>query len=77
MATTPSPTVVPGVPHGADVRRATNLAGIPSVLYGPGSHRQAHATNEYAPLDEGVAVTKTIALTVLPWCSGHLEGARE
>ena len=77
MTTTPSLTEVHGVPYGADMRLDTNHTGMPSEFYGLGDVSLAHATNEYVPLDEVVAVIKTIAITALRWCSGHLEGARK
>ena len=65
---------VKGVPYGADMRLYTNHAQMPTVLYGPGDVRLAHAVDEYVPLAEVVAVTKTIALTIVDWCGG---GVRE
>lgn len=65
---------VKGVPYGADMRLYTNHAQMPTVLYGPGDVRLAHAVNEYVPLAEVVAVTKTIALTIVDWCGGGLTG---
>lgn len=63
---------VKGVPYGADMRLYTNHAHIPTVLYGPGDVRLAHAVDEYVPLTEVIAVTKTIALTIVSWCGGSL-----
>ena len=57
-----------GVPYGADMRLYTNHADIPTILYGPGDVRMAHAVNEFVPLSEVIAVTKAIALTVVDWC---------
>lgn len=37
-------------------------AGIPSVLYGPGTLDTAHAPNEFVPLDEALAAAKAYAL---------------
>lgn len=63
---------IKGVPYGADMRLYTNHAHMPTVLYGPGDVRLAHAVDEYVPLAEVVAVTKTIALTIVSWCGGRL-----
>jgi acetylornithine deacetylase len=57
-----------GVPYGSDLRFFTNAANMPGVLYGPGDVRVAHALNEFVPIDEVVAVAKTIALTIVRWC---------
>jgi len=40
-----------GVPFGTDASSLTN-AGIPTVVFGPGSIAQAHTDNEWVPLDE-------------------------
>ena len=42
--------------------------GIPCVLYGPGNLEQAHSENEYVEVDQLIASTKTISLTILRWC---------
>lgn len=57
-----------GVPYGSDLRFFTNDAHMPGVLYGPGDVRVAHAVNEFVPIDELIAVAKTIALTIVRWC---------
>jgi acetylornithine deacetylase len=57
-----------GVPYGSDLRFFTNDAHMPGVLYGPGDVRLAHSLNEFVPIDEVVAVAKTIALTIVRWC---------
>ena len=67
-----TPPAIKGVPYGADMRLYTNHAQIPTVLYGPGDVRLAHAVDESVPLAEVVAVAKTLALTVVSWCGGDL-----
>ncbi len=42
--------------------------GVPSVVYGPGDLRLAHAANEHVPIDEIVIACKTFALLALDWC---------
>ena len=42
--------------------------GIPTVVHGPGDIATAHAYDEYISIDELIAATKTIALSVLDWC---------
>ena len=51
---------VHGVPYGSDQRLLTGLGGIPTVLYGPGDVRQAHAPDESVPVAELVSVTRTL-----------------
>ena len=45
-----------------------NMAGIPSVIYGPGSVLQAHAVDEYVHIEELITATKTFALAAMDWC---------
>jgi acetylornithine deacetylase/succinyl-diaminopimelate desuccinylase-like protein len=40
-------------------------AGIPTVAYGPGDLRLAHAANEYVEVQELLAVAKVYALTAM------------
>lgn len=49
-----------GVPYGADMRLFVQEAGIPTVMYGPGSVRMAHAANEYVPLAEVVTCAEVL-----------------
>ena len=41
-----------GVPYGADMRLLVNEGATPTVLFGPGDVRRAHAADEWVPLDE-------------------------
>ena len=45
-------------------------AGIPSVMYGPGDLRLAHASDEYVEVDEVVTACRAFALLALDWCGG-------
>ena len=45
-------------------------AGIPSVIYGPGSLLQAHMVDEWLDADELVTATMTLAVTAYRWCAG-------
>ena len=45
-----------------------NLGGIPTVSYGPGDLRVAHAYDEHVYIDELIAATRTFALLALDWC---------
>ena len=42
--------------------------GIPSVVYGPGDLRLAHAANESVSVDETIAACKAFALLAMDWC---------
>ena len=59
---------VHGVPYGSDLRLLTGLGGIPTVHYGPGDVRHAHAPDERVPVDELVRVTQTLVLLVATAC---------
>lgn len=48
-------------------------AGIPSVMYGPGDLRLAHASDEYVEIDEVVTACRAFALLAIDWC-GVAEG---
>lgn len=61
---------VQGVPYGSDLRLFTNHGKMPAILYGPGDVANAHSVNEYVPLDEVIACTKVLALTIYRTCGG-------
>ena len=42
--------------------------GIPGCLYGPGSIEDAHTSREFVPVEQYLATTKVLALTLLGWC---------
>jgi acetylornithine deacetylase len=45
-----------------------NKAGIPAVVYGPGSLTVGHAANEYVDLAEVLTATRAYALAAMEWC---------
>lgn len=53
-----------GTPQHDDADFLTNVAHIPTVIYGPGSGLLAHMPDEYVLLDEVVTSAKVYALTV-------------
>lgn len=57
-----------GAPYGSDLRLLTGLGGMPTVHYGPGDVRHAHAPDERVPLDDLIAVTRTLIVTILRYC---------
>ena len=42
--------------------------GIPSLVYGPGTIKTAHAADEYVLIDECVQACRTYALLAMDWC---------
>ncbi len=52
-------------PYGSDLRLYTDLGGIPTLHFGPGDVRMAHAPREHVDLDEVIAVTRALALVTV------------
>jgi acetylornithine deacetylase len=63
-STTPE---VHGAPYGSDLRLLV-AGGIPTLLYGPGDVRHAHAPDESVPVEELVTVTRTLVLLASQVC---------
>ena len=62
------PPAVEGMTYGADMRLLVNEGHTPAVLFGPGDVRRAHRPDEFVPIDDLIAVTRTLALTALRFC---------
>jgi acetylornithine deacetylase len=58
---------VHGAPYGSDLRLLT-AAGVPTVLYGPGDVRKAHAPDESVAVADLVTVTRTLVLLAADVC---------
>jgi acetylornithine deacetylase len=58
---------VKGAPYGSDLRQYA-AAGIPTLQYGPGDVRYAHATDEHVALAEVLHAARTYALLVIRRC---------
>lgn len=56
---------VEGMPYGADMRLLVNQGNTPTLLFGPGDVRRAHAPDEFVPIDELMTATKVLALSML------------
>jgi len=56
-----------GGPYGSDLRQLVG-AGIPTVQYGPGDSRVAHAPNEHVAIADIVMCARTLALTAMRTC---------
>jgi acetylornithine deacetylase len=63
-----APPIVRGMPYGADMRLLVKQGRTPTVLYGPGDVRRAHAPDEFVPIAELETVTRTLALTIMRFC---------
>ncbi len=58
---------VHGVPYGSDLRLLVG-SGIPTLHYGPGDIRQAHAPDEWVPASQLVQVARTLVLLAAQVC---------
>jgi acetylornithine deacetylase len=61
-----------GMTYASDMRHLVNTGSTPTVLFGPGDVRNAHAPDEHVGVNELVAAARTLALTALRFC-GHKE----
>ncbi|MDH4118456.1 MAG: ArgE/DapE family deacylase [Acidimicrobiia bacterium] len=50
-----------GVPYGADMRLLINQGNTPTVMYGPGDVRVAHAADEFVPIDQVATCAEVLA----------------
>ena len=66
-----TPARVEGMTYGADMRLLVNEGNTPAVLFGPGDVRRSHKPDEFVPLDDLVAVTRTLALTAVRFCGAR------
>jgi acetylornithine deacetylase len=57
-----------GVTYGADMRLLVNVAGIPTVLFGPGDVRVAHMPDEHVRVADLEAAARTLVLTAIRFC---------
>lgn len=60
---------VRGMPYGADMRLLVNEGATPTVMFGPGDVRFAHAPDEFVPVDELDFAARALALSILRFCA--------
>lgn len=60
--------IVEAAPWGTDGGLLSQLGGIPTIVFGPGTTKTAHYPNEYIELDKFYVATEVIAHTILSWC---------
>lgn len=56
---------VRGMPYGADMHLLVRHGATPTVLFGPGDVRRAHAPDEWVPVAELEAAARSLALAIL------------
>jgi acetylornithine deacetylase len=59
-------------PYGSDLRLYAGIGGIPTLHYGPGDVRFAHAPREQVPIAELLQVTRSLAVLAARRCGAHL-----
>lgn len=60
--------IVEASPWGTDGGLFTNLANIPTVVFGPGVTEVAHYPNEYIEIKKMIQAAKIVASTLVDWC---------
>jgi acetylornithine deacetylase len=58
--------------YGSDLRLYAGLGGIPTLHYGPGDVRYAHAPRERVAIEEVLRVTRTLAVLAARRCGAHI-----
>jgi acetylornithine deacetylase len=69
------PTQTWAAPYGSDLRLMTNLAGVPTLHYGPGDTAQAHAPDESVSLEQVLVCARALTLLALDLCGVQGEQA--
>ena len=59
-------------PYGSDLRLYKGIGGIPTLQYGPGDVRYAHAPREQVSITETLEVTQALAIMAVTRLGGHL-----
>lgn len=58
-------------PYGSDLRLYTGIGGIPTLHYGPGDVRFAHAPREHVDIPELLRTTRSLAVLAARRCGAH------
>lgn len=58
-------------PYGSDLRLYSGLGGIPTLHYGPGDVRFAHAPREQVPIAELISVAQAMLVLAARRCGAH------
>ena len=61
--------VIAGSPAGSDSRIWKNIAGCPTVQYGPGNLEQCHSVDEYLSVESYLETIRVYAELILGWCT--------
>ena len=63
------PVRIVGSPAGCDSRTWRNIAGCPTLQYGPGRLAQCHAVNEYVEIKQYLDAIKIYANLITNYCA--------
>jgi acetylornithine deacetylase len=66
-----------GVTYGSDQRLLAGIGGVPTVLYGPGDVRHAHAPDESVAVQEMVDVARALVLLAVQVCGVQTRSASQ
>jgi acetylornithine deacetylase len=58
-------------PYGSDLRLYSGIGGIPTLHYGPGDVRFAHAPREQVPIEELIRTTRSLLVLAMRRCGAH------
>lgn len=58
-------------PYGSDLRLYSGVGGIPTLHYGPGDVRFAHAPREQVNINELIRTARTLAVLAVRRCGAH------
>ncbi len=61
------PVAIKGSPAGCDSRLWRNIAGCPTIQFGPGNLGQCHSVNEYIQIEEYLKAIHIYAQLILEW----------
>ncbi|WP_312502225.1 M20 family metallopeptidase [Lacrimispora sp.] len=61
------PVAIKGSPAGCDSRLWRNIAGCPTIQFGPGNLEQCHSVNEYIQIEEYLKAIHIYAQLILEW----------
>lgn len=65
------PAEIRGMPYGCDMGLTVGVGGIPTVVFGPGDIRDAHAPDESVAVDDLVHAAGALALTAVGICGAR------
>jgi len=60
---------ITGMTYGTDMTHFNRVAGIPTILFGPGDMALAHRNDERVPVEQLHAATGVLAGTAVRWCA--------